>query len=346
MSHAGPRGGGAGGDAAVPEAGVGKRGGGQALVVRVEGKNSPKKQKHVREAELMKEEVGAPEPFNNVCFNCKGSGHWKSECPFISTPRKRAVQTLVAARATCAAQGGHVARFASVCGGCGNAIVKGEDIVAPMPGKGDTVWHHRKCVANHLAISQAHAEEERTHKLTPEVETVLEWAGAVEPAHARVQAGPGTGKTQLIVRIYDEFNGPITPIVLAFNKDAVAVLKLRGVMNACTFHSHGYRLWRTQHKKAKLSTAKVCNIMRQLYPPAALQPAKHKYRLDVMGLIRHVKKLVSLAKAYALNPECHNFDEELIKVAAKHKISANLQATLQREQSVAQQYKQVLSMTR
>ena len=326
---------------------MGKRGGGQALVVRVEGKNSPKKQKHVREAELMKEEVGAPEPFNNVCFNCKGSGHWKGDCPFSSTPSKRAVQTLVAARATCAAQGGHVARFASVCGGCGNAIVQGRDIVAPMPGGElvDTVWHHRKCVAHPSGRrTEAHADEERTHTLTPEVETVLEWARAAEPAHAHVQAGPGTGKTQLIVRLYEA--QPIPPIVLAFNKDAVAVLKLRGVMNARTFHGYGNRLWRMEHRTARLSTAKVRDIMRRLYAPAADQPRKHKYRLDVMGLIRLVKKLVSLAKAYVLNPECWGFDEELAKVATQHRISESLQRTLRRSECVAARFDQVLRMTR
>ena len=334
------------GDAAeAGAAGVGKRDSGQALAVWEQAAPSPKKQRRVREAELMAAEVGAPVAFNDICFTCKSSGHWKGDCPF-SSPSKRAVQTLVEARATRAAQGGHVARFASVCGGCGNAIVQGRDIVAPMPGGVlvDTVWHHRKCVHTHLAVTVAHADEERTHTLTPEVKTVLEWARAAEPAHAHVQAGPGTGKTQLIVRLYEA--QPIPPIVLAFNKDAVAVLKLRGVMNARTFHGYGNRLWRMEHRTARLSTTKVRDIMRRFYAPAGDQSRKHKYRLDVMGLIRLVKKLVSLAKAYVLNPECWGFDEKLAKVATQHRISESLQRTLRRSECVAARFDQVLRMTR
>ena len=147
---------------------------------------------------------------------------------------------------------------------------------------------------------------------------------------------PGTGKTQLIVRIYDHLASqahPITPIVLAFNRDAVADLELRGVI--VTFHSYGSRLWRMRHRTAKWRAAKVRNIMRRLYPPAAHQPRKHKYRLDVMGLITHGKKLVSLAKAYALNAECHDFHERLVAVATQHQISASLQATLRDSECVA-----------
>ena len=116
MSHTGP---GAGNGRAVREeeeegaggAGVAKRRSGNELEVRVEGAPSPKKQRRVREAELLEAEVGAPLAFNNICFACKSSSHWARECPFRS-PSKRAVQTLVAARATCAEQGGHVANFA------------------------------------------------------------------------------------------------------------------------------------------------------------------------------------------------------------------------------------------
>ena len=349
--HASPGDGGAGVDEAVPEAGVGKRGRGQALVVRVEGavtEHSPKKQKYRRQAELMQEEVGASRPFNDFCFNCKGQGHWRSACPYISTdrssPMKPAVTMLVEARATCADRGGFVAQFHSVCGGCGHAIVQGRDIIVPVK----DAWQHRRCVANQLAITLAHHEEERAHALTDEVETVLEWVRAVEPAHARVQAGPGTGKTQLIVRIYQLVERASPPFVLAFNKDAVTVLRERGVQNACTFHSYGFRVWMNEHKEAKMSAAKVLDIMRDLYPPEPHQPRKHKYRHDVMGLIRHVKKLVSLAKAYALDPDPTrnpDFGEQLTKVASSH-ISASLRATLQQEQSVAERLQKVCSLTR
>ena len=57
---------------------------------------------------------------------------------------------------------------------------------------------------------------------------------------------------------------------------------------------------------------------------------KHKYRHDVMGVIRHVKKLVSLAKAYALDPDPTrnpDFERQLDQVASRH-ISASLRATL------------------
>ena len=222
----------------------------------------------------------------------------------------------------------------------------GVDIVVPMRGMGvlvDTVWYHRRCVHNMLAVVQAHAEEQGRHTQTPELATVLGWVQA-EQAHARVQAGPGTGKTQLIVRIHDQLTSqahPITPIVLAFNRDAVTVLASRGVMTAVTFHSYGNRLWRMRHRTAKLRAAKVLDIMRRLYPPAADQPRKHKYRLDVMGLITHVKKLVSLAKAFVLNPECHDFDERLVAVATQHQISASLKATLRNSECAAEQFLQV-----
>jgi len=329
--------------------GVDKRGNGKELEV---GAPSPKKQRRVLEAELLEAKVGAPSAFNNICFACKSSGHWARECPFRS-PSKPAVQMLVAARATCAEQGGHVARFASVCGGCGSAVLAGADIVVPMRGMGvlvDTVWYHRQCVHNILAVVQAHADEEQhRHTQTPEQATVLGWVQAAEQAHARVQAGPGTGKTQLIVRIYDQLASqahPITPIVLALNRDAVAVLNFRGVMTAVTFHCYGNRLWRMRHRTAKFRAAKVRDIMRRLYPPTAHQSRKHKYRLDVMGLITHVKKLVSLAKAYALNPECHDFDERLVAVATQHQISSRLQATLRDSECVAKRFHQVLSMAR
>ena len=77
-----------------------RRGNGKELEVRVEGAPSPKKQRRLLEAELLE----------------------ALECPFRS-PSKPAVQMLVAARATCAEQGGHVARFASLCGGCGSAVM-------------------------------------------------------------------------------------------------------------------------------------------------------------------------------------------------------------------------------
>jgi hypothetical protein len=89
-----------------------RRGNGKELEVRVEGAPSPKKQRRLLEAELLEAKVGALLAFNNICFACKSSGHWALECPFRS-PSKPAVQMLVAARATCAEQGGHVARFAS-----------------------------------------------------------------------------------------------------------------------------------------------------------------------------------------------------------------------------------------
>ena len=259
---------------------------------------------------------------------------------------KPAVTMLVEARATCADRGGFVAQFHSVCGGCGHAIVLGRDDIVPVK----DAWQHRRCVANQLAITMAHHEEERAHALTDEVKAVLQWVGAVEPAHALVQAGPGTGKTQLIVRIYDfkHKQQASPPFVLAFNKDAVTVLRDRGVRNACTFHSYGFRVWREEHNGAKMSPSKVLDIMRDLYPPARDQPRKEKYRHDVMGVIRHVKKLVSLAKAYALDPDPTrnpDFGEQLTKVASSH-ISASLMATLRQEQSVAERLQKVCSLTR
>ena len=51
---------------------------------------------------------------------------------------------------------------------------------------------------------------------------------------------------------------------------------------------------------------------------------KQQFHTSVIRLISHVLKLVSLAKAYALDPSSPSFDLRLDDIIAKHKVSERL----------------------
>lgn len=113
-----------------------------------------------------------------------------------------------------------------------------------------------------------------------------------------------------------------------YNKDAVTELQSRGVLGAKTFHSLGLALWKGLYPTAEVQATKIRDILKEQYPRALSQPKKQQFSGAVLGLIQHVLKLVSLAKAYGLNPETQEFDSRLDDIISKHGVSDKLQYQL------------------
>ena len=180
-----------------------------------------------------------------------------------------------------------------------------------------------------LAVVQSRTEDAAEHMQTPEVDDVLQWVFAEEQSCV-VMAGPGTGKTQLVVKVHQkllEKNSSISPLILVFNRNAKEELSNRGVLGAQTFHGKGLALCRRLYRSVTVKTNKTNLLLKEMFPPKPGQK-KHKYREDVLGKIKHVIKLVQLCKAYALNPDSHEFMDELNILATKHRISADLERQL------------------
>ena len=199
---------------------------------------------------------------------------------------------------------------------------------------------------------RARFEDEAAHTETPELRNIRQWVAEPEatgPTHAIVMAGPGSGKTQLVVTTVNRLNTKLNmgnkALVLTYNKDAVAELRSRGVLDAKTFHSCGLTIWRRSHPEVAVCQSKITDILKTLYPPLPDQPKKQKYREGVSKLIKHIVKLVALAKAGVLDPDSRDFDELLDRLVARHKIAERLEWELKGE-PVAEPLREIHRMTK
>lgn len=305
------------------------RGGALSLVTAVEGQAGSLRKKTQRQAQLLCEPTAkAVAGKNGNCFRCSGQ-HWSTdtECPARSgsaAVQKLASNRSIWRRASCE----------SKCTGCGGRI-KLDHEIKPMDGvglNGNTNWWHRSCQQGQLAKVQSSEENTAEHHDTPAHKAILDWVRDSEPQCSIVKAGPGAGKTALVVRVCKEISaqssktpGPSSdPVVMAYNKDAARELMGRGVLGAKTFHSYGYGLLRqsTLYKGAKLTPAKTRTLLKEMYPPVPTQLKAKRYREDVRKLVKHVVKLVALAKAYALDPnsDLGEFEQGLQEIIQHHKI--------------------------
>ena len=248
-------------------------------------------------------------------------------CPAISG--NAAVRSLGLARRI-----EYVAVHMSVCGGCFRPTTAGTDRVVPMDGagaNGATQWWHKACLHGQLAVVQSYADDSKAHTRTPEIDAIIQWVKAtnLEARHAIVRAGPGAGKTQLVVRVTGEVvrmqPQQVAPLVLAFNKDAVVELQNRSVTGARTFHSYGLSKWKALHPNVKVRRSKIRDLLKAEFPRQLDQPDRHKYSRDVMPLLKHILKLVTLSKAYALDPRSGDFELGLDELIAMHGITKRLE---------------------
>ncbi len=319
---------------------------GNAVVVRQEGAlpTTPRKRLVIQQR-LKNEATGTPLPYNSFCFNCHGC-HWRSDpcCPANSD--NPTIRRLGAQRRL-----DFTARYTSVCGGCKLPTVAGVDSIVAMNGfgvDGTTQWWHKACQHGKLAVVQSHDADKQEHTITHEIDNVLRWVKATDHGsarHAIVMAGPGTGKTQLVVRVNEAVvnmqpRAPRAPLVLAFNKEAVTELQDRSVVGAQTFHSYGLRLWRDLHPNVKVCSSKIRGLLKAEYPPDDGQPKRQKYRRDVIPLLNHILKLVSLAKADVLDPESRDFQMKLDGLIAEHGVTKRLQYEL-KDKAVAAPLQQI-----
>jgi superfamily I DNA/RNA helicase len=244
-------------------------------------------------------------PYNDVCFNCRQSGHWSRECPGL--PGMTAEETRLNKLE-------HKAEFNSTCAECSSPVTTGELVIPMKRGvwsssevPGSTVWVHKTCWRDKIALTVAHQENQIAiqSRVNPEVENILVRVNSGKSTI--VSSVAGSGKTELLTTIYRQSSDSTAKLALAFNKSAAEELRARGVQTAMTFHSYGYRILKEFSKQGRLPEISAVNQnkMKELLTMWCRETGDVSNRKNGIGpktqLVKGaVIKLLSLAKANGL----------------------------------------------
>ena len=222
----------------------------------------------VLSAELMAEYPG-------VCYRCGRPGHFKPNCILESRI--------------------FPAKYPDVCQGCRGPIRKKEDITRCRGG-----YAHAACAISLRVVEDREAMRRLEGPATPadEAEAVRDFMRSGD-GHALVEAGAGSGKTRLLVKIACECeDGGRRALVLAYNKAAQLELGKRCVREAKTFHAFGLAAWK-DHLGGNVNVylgKKSVLLLHALYPPSRDDGPKAKVSLTCVVFRTFVDDLVSAAK--------------------------------------------------
>ena len=173
---------------------------------------------------------------HDICGRCKGLGHWVQTCP---------LKTKV-----------WYGMYPGSCPRCRHEV-KGTEVTYGSKG-GSTEVMHLEC-----ALADLQDKRDREHlRALPAPEDgdlhtkLISRCIDKSDSNMLVNARAGSGKTFIIEVSADRVRKRGERLVaLTLNNDAAEELRRRGVTEARTFHSLGYRAWHRAHPRSKLVVA-------------------------------------------------------------------------------------------